>query len=158
MARLDISQLPDDARIWIFGISPALDEQKSRELLRSVDDFLDRWTAHKMPIASARDVLYGSFLVIAVDKKSETSGCSIDKMFGLLKKLERDYGIAILESNRIFYRGGDGAVHAITRASFRENGDPHTVVFDTLSERLGELRSGVWERRALDSWHRTLLR
>jgi hypothetical protein len=158
MARLDISQLPDDARIWIFGISPALDEQKSSALLRSVDDFLDRWTAHKMPIASARDVLYGSFLVIAVDKKSETSGCSIDKMFGLLKQLERDYGIAILEANRIFYRGGDGAVHAITRASFRENADPHTVVFDTLSERLGELRSGTWERRARDSWHRTLLR
>jgi hypothetical protein len=158
MARLDISQLPDDARIWIFGISPALDERKSGELLRSVDEFLDQWTAHKMPIASGRDVLYGSFLVIAVDKKSETSGCSIDKMFGLLKKLERDYGIAILESNRIFYRGGDGSVHAITRASFRENADPHTVVFDTLSERLGELRSGVWERRARDSWHRTLLR
>jgi hypothetical protein len=158
MAHLDISQLPDDARIWIFGISPQLDNQKSEQLLGSVDEFLDRWTAHKMPIASARDVLYGSFLVIAVDKKSETSGCSIDKMFGLLKQLERDYGIAILESNRIFYRGGDGVVHAITRASFRENGDPHTVVFDTLSERLGELRSGFWERHAGDSWHRTLLR
>jgi hypothetical protein len=158
MAHLDISQLPDDARIWIFGISPPLDEQKSEQLLGSIDEFLDRWTAHKVPIASARDLLYGSFLVIAVDKRSETSGCSIDKMFGLLKQLERDYGIAILESNRIFYRGGDGAVHAITRASFRENGDPHTIVFDTLSERLGELRSGFWERYARDSWHRTLLR
>jgi hypothetical protein len=158
MARLDISQLPDDARIWIFGVSPALDERKSEQLLRSVDDFLDRWTAHKVPIASGRDLLYGSFLVIAVDKKSETSGCSIDKMFGLLKQLERKHGIAILESNRVFYRDGEGAVHAITRASFRENGDPHTIVFDTLSERLGELRSGMWERRARDSWHRTLLR
>ena len=158
MAHLDISQLPDDARIWIFGISPALDERRSEEVLLSVDEFLDRWTAHKMPIASGRDLLYGSFLVIAVDKRSETSGCSIDKMFGLLKQLERDYGVAILESNRIFYRSGDGAVHAITRASFRENGDPHTIVFDTLSERLGELRSGFWERHAADSWHRTLLR
>jgi hypothetical protein len=158
MGHLDISQLPDDARIWIFGISPALDERGSEEVLRSVDEFLDRWTAHKMPIASGRDLLYDSFLVIAVDKRSETSGCSIDKMFGLLKQLERDYGIAILESNRIFYRGGDGAVHAITRAGFRENGDRHTIVFDTLSERLGELRSGFWERQAADSWHRTLLR
>jgi hypothetical protein len=158
MARLDISQLPDDARIWIFGISPALDGRRSEEILRSVDEFLDQWTAHKQPIASARDLLYGSFLVIAVDKKSETSGCSIDKMFGLLKQIERQHGIAILESNRIFYRSGDGGVQAITRASFRENGDPHTLVFDTLSERLGELRSGSWERRARDSWHRTLLR
>ena len=65
-----------------------------------MDEFLDRWTAHKMPIASARDLLYGSFLVIAVDKKSETSGCSIDKMFGLLKQIERDYAVAILEANR----------------------------------------------------------
>ena len=158
MPRLDISQLPDDSRIWIFGISPALDQRQSAQVLKGVDTFLDGWTAHKMPISSARDLLHGSFLVIAVDKRSETSGCSIDRMFGLLQQLEHELGVAILDPSRIFYRGGDGSVDAISRPKFRENGDPHTMVFDTLSERLGELRNGTWERRARDSWHRTLLR
>lgn len=157
MPRLDISRLPDDSRIWIFGISPALDERQSARLLKGVDSFLDGWTAHNLPISSARDLLHGSFLVIAVDKRSETSGCSIDRMFGLLQQLEHELGVAILDPSRIFYRGGDGSVLAIGRPKFRERGDLHTIVFDTLSERLGELRNGMWEREARDSWHRTLL-
>ena len=32
-----------------------------------------------------------------------------------------------------------------------------TIVFDTLAERLGDVRSGRWERRAGDSWHARLL-
>jgi hypothetical protein len=157
MPRLDISQLPDDSRIWIFGISPAVDQRQSARLFKGVDTFLDGWTAHNLPISSARDLLHGSFLVIAVDKRSETSGCSIDRMFGLLQQLEHELGVAILDPSRIFYRGGDGSVQAMSRPTFRESGDPHTMVFDTLSERLGELRDGTWERRARDSWHRTLL-
>src|SRR5437016_3820962 len=157
MARIDISQLPDQSRIWIFGISPALDPRKSSRLLAVVDDFLDGWAAHGQAIVSARDLLYGSLLIIAVDQRSETSGCSIDRMFGLLQQLERELGIAILDPSRIFYRRADGSVHATSRPEFRESGDSHTMVFDTLSERLGELRNGSWERRARDSWHRTLL-
>jgi len=157
MPRIDISQLPDPSRIWIFGISPALDAPKSSHLLVAVDRFLDAWAAHGQPIVSARDLLHGSFLVIAVDQRSETSGCSIDRMFGLLQQLERELGVSILDPNRIFYRGDDGAVHAMSRAHFRESGDPDTVVFDTITERLSAVRSGTWQRPARDSWHRSLL-
>ena len=157
MPRLDISQLHDDSRIWIFGISPALDERQSARLLKGVDTFLDGWTAHNMSISSARDLLHGSFLVIGVDKRSETSGCSIDRMFGLLRQLEGRFGVQILEANRVFVRHGDGHVDAITRAEFRERGDKHTLVFDTLAERLGDVRSGAWEKPAEESWHRELL-
>jgi hypothetical protein len=150
--------LPDDSRIWIFGISPSLDEARGARLLARVDRFLSTWAAHGEPITSGRDLLEGSFLIIGVDKRSETSGCSIDRMFGLLQELERDLSVKILDPDRIFYRGADGKVHAITRAQFRESGDPHTRVFDILTERLGDIRSGHWERAAKDSWHRSLLK
>ncbi len=94
MPRVDISQLPDASRIWIFGISPALDARKSSHVLSAVDRFLDEWSAHGQPIVSGRELLHGSFLVIGVDKQSETSGCSIDRMFGLLRQLERDLEIS----------------------------------------------------------------
>ena len=157
MPSTDISALSSDSRIWIFGISPVLDERQGSIVLRRVDDFLAKWAAHDEPITSARELLHGSFLVIAVDKRSETSGCSIDRMFALLRTLERDLQVKILEPNRIFVRGADGGVHTLTRAQFRESGDPHTHVFDILVERLGEVRSGRWERAAKDSWHRALL-
>ncbi len=158
MPRTDINQLPDDARIWIFGISPALDEAQRHDALATIDPFLDAWAAHNVPITSARTIIEGSFLIIAVDKRSETSGCSIDRMFGLLRQLEGRFGVQILEANRVFVRHGDGHVDAITRAEFRERGDRHTLVFDTLAERLGDVRSGAWEKPAEDSWHRELLK
>src|SRR5207247_9471611 len=98
-----------------------------------------------------------SFRNSVIDKTSETSGCSIDRMFGLLRQLERDLGVAILDPNRVFVRHGDGHVSAMTRDEFRAAADPHTVVFDTLAERLGDVRGGRWERRAGESWHSKLL-
>ena len=158
MPRIALSSLPDEARIWIFGISPALDEPKQRTLLAEVDRFLETWAAHGQPITSARELREGMFLIVGVDRASETSGCSIDRMFGTLQKLERELGVSILDSGRIFVRHGDGRPDALSRPAFRERADPHTTVFDTLVESLGDVRAGRWETTAADSWHRELLR
>ena len=157
MPRTDINSLSDDSRVWIFGISPALDDAKRARLLAQVDDFLRGWAAHEVPVTSAREIVDDSFLVIAVDRRSETSGCSIDRMFGLLRHMERDLGLAILDPNRVFVRHGDGHVGAMTRGEFRAAADQHTKVFDVLAERLGDVRGGRWERSAGQSWHAKLL-
>ena len=154
--RVNIDQLSNDAHIWIFGISPSLDAQKSETLLRRIDAFLDDWAAHGVPIRGARELREGSFLVIAADENRERSGCSIDRMFGTLKELERELGVQILDSNRVFLREGQ-SVRAVPRPDFRTAANSDTHVFDVLAERLGDVRSGAWERRAGDSWHARLL-
>ena len=158
MPRTEIERLSDDARVWVFGISPALSGEQSQTLLRLVDGFLDQWAAHGTPIASARELRDGTFLMIAVDKAAETSGCSIDRLYGSLRQLEREFNVSILDAGRVFFRHGDGRIDAMTRAEFRERGDMHTIVFDTAAERLSQIRSGTWERPAAKSWHRDLIR
>jgi len=152
-----MNQLDDHARTWLFGISPSLDEPRSRRLLNTVDHFLDEWAAHGTPVTSARDLLFGSFLAIAVDERSETSGCSIDRMFGLLRQFEHELGVAILDANRVFVRHADGRIEALSRTDFRNRGDLHTTVFDTTADRLSEIRSGHWIRQARDAWPGKLL-
>jgi hypothetical protein len=154
--RVSIDQLSNDARTWIFGISPSLDEQKSAQLLRRVETFIDGWASHGTPITAAAEVREGSFLVVAADERSERSGCSIDRMFGTLRELERELGVQILDSTRVFYRDAD-QVRAVGRNDFRNAATAETPVFDVTAERLGEVRQGAWERRAADSWHRQLL-
>src|SRR6185295_8596288 len=134
MPRRDLNELSDDAYIWIFGISPALDEAGEVKLLHRVDEFLDRWAAHGQPITAGRDLIEGMFLVVAADRQSERSGCSIDRLFGTLRQLEQDLRVSILDANRVFFRHGDGRPDAMTRAEFREKGDAHTIVFDTTAE------------------------
>jgi hypothetical protein len=154
--RVPIDQLGNDAHTWIFGISPALDANKSAVLLEHVDAFLDKWASHGTPIRGARELREGSFLVIAADAQSERSGCSIDRMFGTLKMLEQEFGVQILDSNRVFVRGDEG-VRAVPRNDFRKVANVETPVFDTTVAHLGDVRQGAWERRAGDSWHRHLL-
>lgn len=154
--RVNIDQLSNDAHIWIFGISPALDAQKSAVLLRHVDAFLDDWAAHGVPIRGARDLREGSFLIIAADENREKSGCSIDRMFGTLRALEQELQVRILDSDRIFVRQ-DGTVRAVPRGAFRDAATQETPVFDVTAEKLGQVRSGSWERPVRESWHRQLL-
>jgi hypothetical protein len=154
--RVNIDQLSNDAHIWIFGISPALDAAQSATVLRQVDAFLDDWAAHGVPITGAREVREGSFLIIAADENREKSGCSIDRMFGTLKELERELNVKILDANRVFLRDR-GSVRAVARGEFRNAASLETPVFDVTAEKLGEVRTGAWERRAADSWHRQLL-
>lgn len=157
MPQTNIANLPDSARIWLFGISPALDERQGAEMLSRVDAFLAEWNAHGTPVTSARQLIDGSFLVIAVDEASETSGCSIDRMFGLFRQFERELGVALLDANRVFVQHGDGRIEALSRNDFRDRGDRHTIVYDTTAERLGEVRSGHWIRRAEEAWPGRLL-
>jgi|SRR5690349_18726740 len=154
--RVNIDQLSNEAYVWIFGISPALDAQQSDALLRHVNAFLDNWAAHGVPIVGAAEVREGSFLVVAADEHRERSGCSIDRMFGTLKQLERDLGVAILDANRIFFRDEEG-IRAVGRGDFRIAATAETPVFDVTVERLGDIRAGVWEKPASQSWHRQLL-
>lgn len=154
--RVPIDQLSNDAHIWIFGISPSLDAAKSDALLRTVNAFLDNWAAHGVPIKGSAEVREGSFLIVAADEQREKSGCSIDRMFGTLKQLERELGVQILDSNRIFFRDADG-IRAVERHAFRTSATSDTRVFDVTAERLGDVRAGAWEKPAAESWHRQLL-
>jgi len=136
MPQTAIENLPDDARAWVFGISPALDESGTARLLARIDPFLAQWAAHNQPINSSRDVIEGSFLVIAVDHESETSGCSIDRMFGTLRQLESELGVQILDPNRSLLPPRRRSRRRTSRRSaFRENGDAPHLVFDTIVER-----------------------
>jgi len=158
MPRLDIERLSDDATIWIFGITPPLDDEAASTVLRQVDVFLDQWAAHHVPVTSGRELRERTFLIVAAEKNSETSGCSIDAMFGIVRALERAFGIQMLDASRVFYRNANGQVTSVSRAQFAEVANEDTVVFDTTAQRLGDVRGGAWERRARDSWHASLLR
>ncbi len=157
MAMIEFSSLPDDARVWLFGISPSLDASGTAAVSTRVREFISSWKSHGEEIVAASDVIEGTFLAVGITPQSEASGCSIDRMFGLLGKLENDLGVAIIDSERIFFRDSEGKVRAASRTEFAKVAGVATQVFDITAERVSSLRSGTWERPAADSWHARLL-
>ena len=162
MPRIEFDELPDSARIWVYGADRDLNDEEQRRLLEPVDEFLGRWAAHGVPLHTARRWDDGRFLTIAVDSTKEgASGCSIDGLYRTLKSLESSVGAHIVTSGLVYYRGKDEKIHSVTRDEFTDlaskgaiNGD--TEVYDLSVVSLNEWRSR-FKSRAADSWHASLM-
>ena len=162
MPLVQIEDLPDSARAWVFGADHDLDESAVDLLLRDVDRFLSQWHAHGAPLTAARDWKYRRFLTVAVDQSTAgASGCSIDGLFRSLKALEPRLGGSLVTSGLFFYRDRKGRIQAVDRDRFTElNAEgkigPETQVFDLTVTTLGEWKAR-FELSIGDSWHAKLL-
>jgi hypothetical protein len=156
MPIVPFGQLPDSARVWVFGSDQPLVGAPADTLLASVDQFLSEWRAHGVPLRCARDWRDDRFLAVGVDVTEENaSGCSIDGLFRTLQQLERVTGSRMVGGGRVFYRG-DSTVESVTREEFvarvksgRVGRD--TPVFDTSLTSAGDWRT-VFEQRAEATW------
>jgi hypothetical protein len=162
MPLVEIEDLPDSARTWVFGANKTLDEPASETLLVEVDGFLSQWKAHGSPLTVGRDWKYGRFLTVAVDQSTAgASGCSIDGLFRSLKSLEPKLGASLVPSGLVFYRDKNDAIQSVDRERFSALGaegkiQPGTSVFDPTVTTLGEWRVR-FELEASRSWHSGLL-
>lgn len=159
MPRIDFTDLPDDARLWVFPVQEPLQEEELSTLREAVRTFLDGWEAHGTPLTGGYAVEDGRMVLVAVDQASvPPSGCSIDSMVRVLKGLERTFGKRILDQAPVYFRDDSGAIRALSRAEFRVAAregrvTPDTPVFDTTLTELGAYRSGRLEVPARESWH-----
>ena len=158
MPLLPFESLPDESRLWVFGVGRELEQAEERSFLEAVDRFLETWAAHGVPLRCGRDWRHRRFLLVAVDEASEPpSGCSIDAMVEVLKDQERELGMPIVDSSPVWFLEGD-QVRRSSRADFKRlvadgTVGPEVMVFDNTVTRLTEARAGRWERPARESWH-----
>jgi hypothetical protein len=146
--RLDT--LGSDARIWIFGSETPLDRERVSEELGA---FVGQWKAHGKPLAAGFDLLHDRFLVVGIEPGVDLGGCSLDKLFGVIEKLDR----SLVDSDRVYYRTSSGQIVSASRAEFlamKEGGGitADTNVFDLTLERLSDLGE-QFEKPAARSWH-----
>jgi hypothetical protein len=155
--RVPFTDMPPDARLWIFAAERPLDDSEQDTLLAAVDGFLDQWAAHGVPLAAARELRYEQFLLVAVDEsKTGASGCSIDAMTRVLAGLEQGLGVALVDHAPVIYRDGERILR-VDRAAFadrvrRGEAALDTIVFNNTLSRVGDL-GAKWEVPARDSWH-----
>ncbi|HEV2131779.1 MAG TPA: hypothetical protein VGR27_11780 [Longimicrobiaceae bacterium] len=159
MSAVQFSELPNDARLWVFAAARPLTPQQREMLLARVDEFLEGWLAHGRRVVGGRELRHDRFLLVAADERATgVSGCSIDTLFRRLQELERELGVSLLDSSLVYYRAEDGAIQALPRADFRqrvraEEVGEETVVFDNTVRSVEEVREGRWELPMRDSWH-----
>jgi hypothetical protein len=153
------SDMPYDARLWIFASPRSLTPDESDALLEVVDEFLAGWHAHGHAVVGARDLRLDRFLLVAADERATgVSGCSIDSLYRVLRDAESRIGVPMLDASYVHFRDERGAVRSAPRAEFGEmvrSGvvEPKTRVFDNTIARVGDIREEKWEQALAESWH-----
>lgn len=159
MSAVPFTDVPDDARLWVFAATRPLAPDQAAALLQRVDEHLRAWTAHGSPVVGARDLRHDRFLLVAADERATgVSGCSIDSLHRALQEVERETGVELLDRSPVWYREGEGAIRCVSRREFRalaEAGEveEETVVFDNTVGTVGAVRAGAWETPLRESWH-----
>ncbi|HET7458004.1 MAG TPA: hypothetical protein VFJ74_10130 [Gemmatimonadaceae bacterium] len=162
MPKIQFSDLPPSARVWVFAAERPVTGAAAERLLAEVDGFLARWSAHGEPLTAAREWQDDRFLTIGVDQSTAgASGCSIDGLFRTLRSLEPVLGTTLVAGGRVYYRDVSGEVRTASRDEFSDLASRGAVtrstrVFDPTVPTRGE-----WDARfetvAGESWHVTLL-
>jgi len=156
-----VQTLPDHSRVWVYQSNREFTDTEVAEIQAQGQAFVGGWAAHGQKLAAAFEVVYNLFIVISVDEKmAQASGCSIDASVGLIRSIQQDYQIDLLDRMNITYRDANG-VSMVKLPVFQQMLDKgelnaETIVFNNLVQNRKELVE-QWEVPLAQSWHRQLL-
>ncbi|MBL7950776.1 MAG: ABC transporter ATPase [Flavobacteriales bacterium] len=141
-----LTDLPDHARVWVYKTARDLSHAEQKLARDRGAAFTSGWAAHGAPLDATVEVLYGRFVIVAVDEEQAmASGCSIDKSVGFIKQLEHDLNLMLTDRMIVVYEV-DGEVTSCRLQELPQllkDGaiTADTIVFDDLVPTLGDLRA-----------------
>ena len=153
-------ELAEDSRIWIYQSNREFSTEEISEISIGLKTFLESWTSHKKSFKSAFQIKYNRFIIIAVDKDFEVSGCSIDASVGFIQFIEKKYQVDLLDRRNITYKTAN-TIKFISLAEFKtliksKSINKDTIVFNNLVSNIFEYNNH-WKTSIKNSWHSRFL-
>lgn len=155
-------ELPDSSRVWIYQANRSFSETELQEISSQLEHFITAWTAHGAHLKASFEIRYKRFIIIALDQElNAATGCSIDASVNFIQKLEKDYGVDLLDKMNVSYKQGEYVAYKSLidfRKMAREKAvSPNTIVFNNLVNNKIEYMND-WEVPASESWHNRFLK
>ncbi|SDK29893.1 hypothetical protein SAMN05421823_102389 [Catalinimonas alkaloidigena] len=153
---VSFDQLPDTARLWVYQANRAFSPAEQQTLTVMLTQFCEQWAAHSQPLQASFRLVHDQFIVLAVDERYHAaSGCSIDASVQVIRQLEQQLGISLLDRSQVAYLTDEG-VQLVSLANAKAlvtDGviQPETPVFNNAVASLGDWRTS-WEIPASQSW------
>lgn len=155
------ASLSENSRIWIYQSDRKLTAKEQNFLNKELQNFISEWTAHNVALTGSFEILHDHFIVIMIDEqKTSASGCSIDKCFNFLKKMESQLNVHFMDRMQLAYKANN-EIRILSKSKFEsmlESGElnENTIVYNNLIEKKSELKT-KWEVPVKESWHKMML-
>ncbi len=151
------------ARIWLFQSSTLITEDIQVELKEELTRFVNEWAAHKVQLHASGDLLHDRFIRILADERfTPASGCSMDTLHQFIHYLEKKYKLSLMDRMQVAYFNDSEksiqTVHLHELGQLAKDNDitEETYVFDNLVPNKGEFDKR-WKVKIKDSWHKKFL-
>jgi hypothetical protein len=150
-----MSEMPDNARVWLYQASRYLSESEIDLLEAGVTSFLSEWTSHGVSMDAAFEIAHNRILVIAADE-SKASGCGIDKSVKCIQDLGNRLGIDFFQRTVVLFMKNEewreSQLHEFWGLRKALIVNDETQVLDTTVRSVGEYRAG-FQKSFSRSWH-----
>lgn len=153
---LPFQEMPETARVWIYQADRKFTDEENELIKEKLTAFCEQWNTHGALMPTSFDLLYNRIIVLAVDEANlGASGCSIDSSVRILKELEQQLDVNLLDQGKISFINEENVITAKLQElkDHIEAGTLHegSVVFNPLINRKQDL-SEKWLIPAKDSW------
>lgn len=94
---IPFDQLSNQSKVWIYASQAPLTGVQIAIISKELAAFTNDWQAHGVELKASYEIRYNHFIVIGVDESHHApSGCSIDKSVQVIKNIESQLGIDLM--------------------------------------------------------------
>lgn len=152
-------QMPDHARLWVYIASRNFTPEEELIIGENLRQFVSGWETHGAPMSGSYEIAHHRVIVLAADEKFlAASGCSIDKQVHLIKNLEKELNITLLDKLWVCVKAQEGLIsYKLTELkSLVEQGTltPNSLILNNLCPTVEEWKkdsfvpaSNTWTKR-----------
>ncbi|MFY0607902.1 MAG: hypothetical protein JXR10_14380 [Cyclobacteriaceae bacterium] len=151
-----ITQMPDHARLWVYQSNRTFSESEKAIISNYLTSFVGQWAAHGNQLAAAFSIEHGQFIVLAVDETiHQASGCSIDASVGIIRNIENEFGVTLLDRSQVAFQLGQEILlipfNQVKAAIAEGKISSDTITFNNAVSTAEEWKN-QWQQKASDSW------
>ena len=158
---VDFNTLPDSSRVWVYQADREFSSTEVEQITQQLNSFVHNWKRHGEDLKASFLIKYNQFIILAVDEDyNDVSGCSIDASVHIIKQLQQQFEVDLLNKMKVTFKDGDN-INTVSLKEFKEYVKQDkivasTVVFNNMITSKADL-ANIWEVEANKSWHAKFL-
>ena len=88
----------DNSHVWIYQSNRIFTLSEAVQIEELLKNFADNWKSHGTPVKGYGNLFFGQFIIFMADETaSGVSGCSTDSSVRLIKNIEKDFEVDMLD-------------------------------------------------------------
>jgi hypothetical protein len=144
------------SRVWVYQCNRLFSLQEAFEIEDLLHDFAQQWKSHGTPVKGEAHLFFGQFIVFIADETATgVSGCSTDSSVRLIKDIEQQYKVNLLDRTTLAFIIKDNIQQLpLLQLNYAvENGfiNADTLYFNNLVQTKDELENN-WIVPIKESW------